>query len=61
MKAYTLTPDEARVVLDGDDAQVAVLDRSLRQRFGRPAGGMPVDTEVRHPDGWVYEQYTRRS
>lgn len=56
-KTYTLTAKEA-ALYDGDDEQSDKLLHGLRERFGEIAGGRPVTTEVRHPDGFVVEQYT---
>lgn len=57
-KTYTLTAAEAARYDSNNDATVAALTADLRKRFGRPAGGAPIETEVRHPDGFVIEQYT---
>lgn len=61
MTTYTLTTDEAQRYDDGDDAVQADLSRELRARFGRLAAGEPVDTEVRHPDGFIVSAHTRVS
>lgn len=58
MNTYTLTNTEA-AEYDADGERADNLLASLRQRFGRPTGGLPVETEVLHPDGYVVEQYTR--
>ena len=57
-KTYTLTAAETAMYDSDDDRQIHQLRASLQQRFGRVAGGSPVETEVRHPDGFVVEQYT---
>jgi hypothetical protein len=57
-KTYTLTAAEAAIYDGNDDAKTHALMADLRKRFGRIAGGAPVQTEVRHPDGFVVEQYT---
>ena len=54
---YTLSVLEV-ALYEGDDEQTNRLMADLRKRFGRVAGGSPVETEVRHPDGYVVEQYT---
>lgn len=51
-KTYTLTATEA-AIYDSDDEKTNGLMADLRQRFGRIAGGSPVETEVRHPDGFM--------
>ena len=56
-KTYTLTAAEA-AMYDSNDEQTSRLMADLRKRFGRIAGGAPVETEVQHPDGFVVEQYT---
>ena len=58
-ETYTLTAAEAAMYDSQDDEQTSRLMTDLRARFGRIAGGAPVQTEVRHPDGFVVEQYTR--
>jgi len=57
-ETYTLTAAEAAMYDSQDDEQTSRLMTDLRARFGRIAGGAPVQTEVRHPDGFVVEQYT---
>ena len=57
MKTYTLTTAETVVYDADDDDRLQQLRASLRERFGAVAGGLPVTTEVRHPDGFVVEQY----
>lgn len=55
---YTLTAAEASIYDGDDDKKISRLMTDLRARFGRVAGGLPVGAEVRHPDGFVVEQYT---
>lgn len=57
-KTYTLTAAEASLYDSNDDEKTSRLMADLRKRFGRVAGGSPVETEVRHPDGFVVEHYT---
>ena len=57
-KTYTLTAAEAAIYDGNDEPKTHALIADLCQRFGRIAGGSPVETEVRHPDGFVVEQYT---
>ena len=58
MNTYTLTAAEAAIYDSANDSEIAALMADLRRRYGRVAGGLPVTTEVRHPDGYVVEQYT---
>ena len=58
-KTYTLTAAEAAVYDSSDDEKTSRLMTDLRERFGHIAGGAAVQTEVRHPDGFVIEQYTQ--
>ncbi len=57
MHTYTLNQAEVELYDSEDDSQVQELMSILRARYGRPAGGAPVQTEVWHPDGFVIEQY----
>ena len=58
IQTYTLTAAEAAIYDGGDESKTNTLMSDLRKRFGRIAGGSPVETEVRHQDGFVVEQYT---
>lgn len=60
MKTYTLTAAEAEIYDGDDESLMHDLMADLRRRFGRVAGGEPVETEVCHPDGYVIEQYTHQ-
>lgn len=57
MHSYTLTAKEAAMYDSTDERQQRELMSSLASRFGRPAGGRPIDTEIYHPDGYVIEAY----
>jgi hypothetical protein len=59
-KTYVLTPTEADIYDNGDDEQVNRLLIDLRKRFGPIAGGLPVETEVLHPEGFLIEQFAKR-
>ena len=56
-KTYTLTTAEAAIYDSNDGEKTNSLMSDLRKRFGSIAGGSPVKTEVRHPDGFVVAQY----
>lgn len=61
MKTYTLTGPEARIYDESDDEHISDLMSQLRRRFGPLAAGEPVETEVRHPEGFVVSAHTRGS
>lgn len=58
MKTYTLTKAETRIYDSSNDEKTSGLMADLRKRFGRVAAGEPVETEVRHPDGFVVSAHT---
>lgn len=58
MKTYTLTTEQAERYDSDDDRVTSALLAELRREYGRIAAGEPVETEVRHPDGFVVSAHT---
>ena len=57
MQTYTLTETEAHMYDSCDEEITHQLIADLRKRFGRLE---PVETDVRHPDGFIVSAHTTR-
>ena len=61
MQTITLTPEQAARYDSDDESISSALLAELRPTYGRSAAGEAVETEIRHPDGYIIECYTRRT
>jgi len=59
MNVYILDQKEVDMYDSNDEEQVYLLFKSFRQRFGFSSCNR-VDTEIRHPDGFVIGHYAKR-
>lgn len=59
MLTVTLTPAQTLRYDSTNDEVSAALMAELRRQYGRIAAGEPVETEVRHPDGFIVSAHTR--